>query len=165
MIIGKEKLKQTYPDFDDEQFQPNGVDLRLKAVERIINSGEEVGIINGQKQFPQTEQIKPKNGTYQLKKGETYLINLGKLHIPAGTIGLFYLRSTFMRMGCIHTSSVADMGYDGTIINQITNPITDMKIKENERTVQMVLYEAEHDTLYDGDYQHDKILKRGKMKQ
>ena len=69
-----------------------------------------------------------------------------------------------MRMGCIHTSSVADMGYNGTIINQITNPITDIKIKENERIVQMVLYEAEHDTLYDGDYQHDKILK-GKMKQ
>lgn len=162
MILGKKKLQNIYPDFDEEQFQPNGVDLRLKGVERIINNEQEVGIINGQKQFPQTEQIKPKKGTYTLKKGETYLINLGKLHIPAGTIGLFKLRSTFMRMGCIHTSSVADMGYEGTIINQITNPITDIHINENERTVQMVLYEAEHDTLYDGDYQHDKILNKGK---
>lgn len=65
-----------------------------------------------------------------------------------------------MRMGCIHTSSVGDMGFKGTIINRITNPITDIQIKQDERIVQMVLYEAEHDTLYDGDYQNDKILKK-----
>ena len=31
-ILAEKELRKIYKDFDDEQFTPNGVDLRLKAV-------------------------------------------------------------------------------------------------------------------------------------
>lgn len=144
--------------YDEEQYQPNGIDLRLESVEYFkSNGGECVGIYDNEKHLPTMDVKSSTNNTYLLARGVPYIINLGKHHIPEGFVGLFYIRSTFMRMGCILCSSVADMGYDGTLKMLFYNPLQDVMIEQNERIVQMVLYDADADKLYDGDYQNDKI--------
>lgn len=158
MILGKEKLKILYSNLDDKQFQPNGVDLRLKSVESFSSEKQFVGIVDDKKFLPKTSIVTPIKNKYLLKKQKPYIINLGEYNIPNGYIGLFYIRSSFMRMGCLLSSSVADMGYNGTLKMLYYNPINDVEIEQNERIIQMVLYEAEDSSEYNGYYQENKWL-------
>lgn len=157
MILGEQELRLKFSNCDNEQFQPNGIDLRVKSVETFENNHNEIiGIYDGEKHFPSMKTVKPTNKKYLLKKGTPYLFNLGDITIPTGTIGLFYIRSTFMRMGCQLSSSVADMDYSGSLKMMYYNPIKDVCINHNERVVQMVIYEAQNSGSYDGTYQENK---------
>ena len=161
MILGKDMLKEYYKDLDEDQYQPNGVDLKLKAVEMFDSEQGTIGIIDGEKKLPNMTELEPDDdGYYTLKKDTYYLFDLGVWEIPVHTVGLFWIRSTLMRMGANLSSSVADMGYNGTLKMAYFNPVTDVKIKQGERVVQMLLFEAQYDDVYNGDYQDDNIYKQ-----
>ena len=44
MILGKNMLKEYYQDIDEEQYQPNGIDLKLKGVEMFDSEQDTIGI-------------------------------------------------------------------------------------------------------------------------
>lgn len=158
MILGKDMLKEYYKDLDEDQYQPNGVDLKLKGVEMFDSEQGTIGIIDGEKKLPNMTELEPDDdGYYILKKDTYYLFDLGVWEIPVHTVGLFWIRSTFMRMGANLSSSVADMGYNGTLKMVYYNPVTDVKVKKGERVVQMLLFDAKYDEVYTGDYQNDQI--------
>lgn len=159
MIVGIDRLKKLFGDkYDSKQYQPNGIDLKLKGVESFSENNKVIGIINDEKFLPNMNVVVPTDKKYVFKKNTPYVINLGEHHIPNGFVGLFYIRSTFMRMGCLLSSSVADMGYSGTLKMLFYNPLQDVTVEQNERIVQMVLYDAEDNANYDGSYQENNWI-------
>ena len=66
MILGKENLKILYSNLDDKQFQPNGVDLRLKSVESFSSEKQFVGIVDDKKFLPKTSIVTPIKNKYLL---------------------------------------------------------------------------------------------------
>lgn len=61
--------------FDDEQYTPNGIDLRLKAVYLPENISRGVfGINKGEKFVPQLIEIPPLDGTYILNPKKNILL-------------------------------------------------------------------------------------------
>lgn len=157
MILGENLLKEYYKELDDDEYQPNGIDLKLKGVEMFDSEQDTIGIIDGEKKLPNMTELEPDDGYYSLKKDTYYLFDLGVWEIPENTVALFWIRSTFMRMGSWLSSSVGDAGYNGTLKMAYFNPVTDVKVKQGERVVQMVLFDAQGAGTYDGDYQHDEI--------
>lgn len=161
MILGKNMLKEYYQDIDEEQYQPNGIDLKLQSVEMFDSEQDTIGIIDGEKKLPNMTELEPDdNGYYTLKKDTYYLFDLGVWKIPENTAGLFWIRSTLMRMGANLSSSIADSGYDGTLKMAYYNPVTDVKVKKGERVVQMALFDVAGAGTYDGDYQNDEIYNK-----
>lgn len=160
MILGEKSLKEIFGNkYDNEQYQPNGIDLRVKKIKKLIPT-ENIGIINNIKKLPHTIEITPNDdGIILLKRNTMYVFDLGEHYIPENTVGTFEIRSTLMRMGAILSSSLADQGYKGSLMMNYYNPVMDINLKLNERVVQMIIHSAENGSLYNGDYQNDKFYK------
>lgn len=160
MILCDKTLKEIFGNkYDEEQYQPNGIDLRVKTIEELIPA-ENIGIIDNVKKLPHTKEITPnEDGIIVLKKNTMYVFDLGKHYIPEHTVGTFEIRSTLMRMGAILSSSLADQGYKGSLRMNYYNPIMDINLKLNERVVQMIIHTAENGSLYNGSYQNDEFYK------
>lgn len=159
-ILAKKELKKIYPDFDDEQFTENGVDLRLKKVYLPENISRGVfGITKGQKIIPQLVEIPPLDGAFILNPGRKYFINCGHIDIPKDCAQFYFLRSTLMRSGVELYSSVGDAGYSGDLIFAIkVSGVASVVIEEGERVVQAVTHKLSSATDgYQGSYQNNEI--------
>ena len=159
-VLAEKDLKKLYPDFDDEQFTPNGIDLRLNKVYLPENISRGVfGITRGEKLIPQLIEIPPLEGAYVLNPGRKYYINCGHIDIPKDCVQFYYLRSTLMRAGLELYSSVGDAGYSGDLIFAIkVDGVASVVIEQNERIVQAITHRLTSETEgYDGDYQNNNI--------
>ncbi|PSQ19844.1 deoxyuridine 5'-triphosphate nucleotidohydrolase [Halobacteriales archaeon QS_8_69_26] len=144
---------------NDEQVQPNGVDLTLEAVFEQRDSGwigrdaktvgdrqavepDEVG-----EQVPETYYLTP--GGYVVRYAET-------VSIPREHVGFLYPRSTLLRNSCMLNTAVWDAGYEGKGegLLQVHN---DVAIERGARVAQLVLAAADHQGTYAGDYQGEHI--------
>lgn len=163
MVLCKDTLKKIFGDkYNDNDYTPNGIDLRLKGVQICLdNPNLEYGFnIDGSKILPEIEDLEmDENGYYHFIPGKRYLWNLGVNEYP-NMIGTYYLRSTIMRGGGKLYSSVADLGYNGSIFVGFETS-NNIKIPFNERVVQCIYSELDDNTgeQYNGDYQKDKIYK------
>lgn len=159
-VLAEQELREIFKDMDDEQFTPNGIDLRLKGVylpeniSRCIN-----GITKGQKIIPRLIEIPPLDGAYILNPERKYYINCGHIDIPKDCVQFYYLRSTLMRAGLELYSSVGDAGYSGDLIFAVkVSGVTSIIIEQNERVVQAVTHTlTSRSQGYNGDYQNNKI--------
>ena len=159
-VLAKKDLKELYPDFDDKQFTPNGIDLRLQGVYLPENISRGVfGITQGEKLIPQLIEIPPLDGAYVLNPGRKYFINCGHIDIPKDCVQFYYLRSTLMRAGLELYSSVGDAGYSGDLIFAVkVNGVASIVIEQNERVVQAITHTLTSETQgYDGDYHNNNI--------
>ena len=159
-VLAEKDLRELYPDFDDDQFTPNGIDLRLKSVALPENISRGVfGITQGEKLIPQLIEIPPLDGAYVLNPGRKYFINCGHIDIPKDCVQFYYLRSTLMRAGLELYSSVGDAGYSGDLIFAVkVDGVASIVIEQNERIVQAVTHKLTSETQgYDGDYQNNNI--------
>ena len=159
-ILAENELKKIYKDFDDEQFTPNGIDLRLQAVYLPENISRGVfGITQGQKIIPQLIEIPPLDGAYVLNPGRKYFINCGHIDIPKDCAQFYYIRSTLMRSGLELYSSVGDAGYSGDLIFAVkVDGVASVVIEQGERIVQAITHKLTSGTDgYNGDYQHNQI--------
>lgn len=159
-VLTKKELKELYEDFDDEQFTPNGVDLRLKGVYLPENISRGVnGITQGQKMIPQLVEIPALDGAYILNPERKYFINCGHIDIPSDCVQFYYIRSTLMRAGLELYSSVGDAGYSGDLIFAVkVSGVASVVIDKNERVVQAITHRLTSETeAYNGDYQNNKI--------
>lgn len=140
---------------NDQQVQPNGVDLTVEAVYeqtttgRISRDGKTIGDraeieASGD---PPTLHLDP--GGYLLEYGET-------IRVPEQHIGFVLPRSSLLRNSCMLNTAVWDAGYEGRGegLLQVHQPI---EIEVGARVAQFVLAEADHAGTYDGSYQGERL--------
>lgn len=171
MLLSKKELKKIYKDnFDEKQYQPNGIDLCLVNVQvPVPDKYDMLGIdSDGNKMIPKLQDFPMfdvENDEWCLYPGCSYYINCGHMDIPAGFAQLYKLRSTFMRCGCTLVSSVGDSGYSGDLIFKLSVDsdieAVPVKISKGERVVQAVMFELnDAESSYDGDYQNNEIYNK-----
>ncbi|MFC7044432.1 deoxyuridine 5'-triphosphate nucleotidohydrolase [Halobacteriaceae archaeon GCM10025711] len=144
----------------DDQIQPNGVDLTLEAVYeqrepgRIARDGKEIGT----RQPRQVESVDDESepNAYYLTRGG-YVVQYGEtVHIPEGHVGFIYPRSSLMRNSCMLNTAVWDAGYEGKG-EGLLQVHHDIEIESGARIAQLVLASADHEGVYDGSYQGERI--------
>ena len=159
MIIGNENLKDLFPEFED-CIKENGIDLRIGSVEHTTNRNNKlIGCIDGEKHLPKTYEVKPVDGVYKFYPHNYYSIIMDRpIKIPDGYCQFYFIRSTFARCGLILTDAVGDNGYEGTLRIGIYNA-NNIPISAglNEAIIQAVTITNDGATVYNGDYQGDKI--------
>ena len=158
MIIGHDKLLELFPEFED-CINENGLDLKIGKVEHTVNRQGIIGCIDGEKHLPKTYEVEPMNDVYVFYPHNFYSIIIDRpIKIPDGYCQFYFIRSTFARCGLILTDAVGDNGFDGTLRLGIYNG-SNLKVTAglNEAIIQAVTITNDGATVYDGDYQGDKI--------
>lgn len=83
-------------------------------------------------------------------------INEG-VNLPANVYSVLNIRSSFSRKGVFQSSGIYDPGFHGTcgltLYNLSEEPI---EIKANERIAQMLFFDADSASVYDGHYNHNE---------
>ena len=159
MIVGHDKLLELFPDFKD-CIKENGIDLSIGKVEHTTNRNNKlIGCIDGEKHLPITYEVAPTDGVYKFYPHNYYTIVIDRpIKIPDGYCQFYFIRSTFARCGLVINDAVGDNGFEGTLRIGVYNannlPIT---AGLNEAIIQAVTIKNDGATLYDGDYQGDKI--------
>ena len=142
---------------DDEQVQPNGVDLTLGAVYeqvsggRIGRDGKTVG--DRRELDPETDDGTP---VYRLDPGG-YVVEYGeRVAIPEDHVGFLYPRSSLLRNSCTIDTAVWDAGYEGRGegLLEVHHPI---ELERDARIAQLVVAAADHVGTYDGSYQGERL--------
>jgi len=155
---------------DDEQVQPNGVDLRLGAVFEQVEPGR---IGTDGKTVGERREIEPENGgeadadgtdgeadvdeaVYRLDPGGYVVRYADTVRIPEGHVGFLYPRSSLLRNSCMLDTAVWDAGYEGQGegLLEVYHPV---ELERGARIAQLVLAEAAHADTYDGDYQLEHL--------
>ena len=144
---------------DDEQVQPNGVDLTLaEAFEqlepgRISQSGKDVG----ERRSLEVEEIgEHVPDTYYLPRGG-YVVRYGEaVAVPEDHVGFVHPRSTLLRNACMLNTAVWDPGYEG-VGEGFLQVFQDIQIEVGARIGQFVLARAGGEAAYDGDYQGENL--------
>ena len=146
-------LESAGATLEDTQRQPNGVDLTVDAVIRQTGRGR---IGRDGKRVGDRTTIEPNDGAYRLDAG-TYVVRYGEpVRIPEGCIGFVLPRSTLLRNACTLDTAVWDAGYEGVGEGRLDvgHPID---VEPGARIAQLVLARANHDGVYDGDYQSEGV--------
>ena len=171
MINGIDYLRKMYPDRDEKDYQPSGLDLRLGNV--FYLEGDECypyGLIDGEKYLPEQRKLKPtlmkvREDDYvsgwNLLPSKAYICQV-KDQIKIGDNNAqFYLpRSTLLRAGVNVYTALGDLGYNGHLSFLVINHgPTQFFIQEGERFAQLVDFEVRGGSeSYDGDYQEKEII-------
>ena len=137
---------------EDEQVQPNGVDLTAEAVLEQVEPGR-VG--TDSKTVGEREPVTPDEGVFDLAPGGYILQYAETIAVPEGHVGFLYPRSTLLLNSCMLNTAVWDAGYEGRGegLLQVHHPI---RIERGARVAQFVLAEASHEKVYDGSYQGER---------
>ncbi len=144
---------------DDEQVQPNGVDLTLAAVYeqrepgRIGRDDKEIG----DRRELETEQVADDAPeTYYLTPGGYVVQYAETVRIPEGHVGYIYPRSSLLRNSCMLNTAVWDAGYEGKG-EGLLEVHHDIELETGARIAQLVLAEADHEGTYAGSYQGENL--------
>ena len=142
---------------DDEQVQPNGVDLTAEAVfeqiepGRIGREGKRIGerreIEADDEEAVPTYRLTP--GGYVARYGET-------ISIPEGHVGFVLPRSSLMRNSAMLHTAVWDAGYTGRG-EGLLEVHHDVKLERGARIAQLVFARADHEETYEGSYQGENL--------
>ena len=149
--------------------QPNGIDLSITSVSRILEYsdcfvGDDVKTQHHLKSgkditecYHRLEQ-KDVNG-YRLKKGEVYNVETGyELHLPEDMVAFIFTRSSLNRNGILVGSGLWDSGYHGPVGATIY-PFRDLTLIPPCRVAQIAFMKAESALLYNGSY-NDAAMKK-----
>jgi deoxycytidine triphosphate deaminase len=147
---------------DDEQVQPNGVDLRLGAVfeqvepGRIGIDGKTVGERRELEPDVEDETSGEEPAVYRLDPGGYVVRYADTVRIPENHVGFLYPRSSLLRNSCMIDTAVWDAGYEGQGegLLEVYHPV---ELERGARIAQLVLAEAAHVDTYDGHYQHEHL--------
>ncbi len=137
---------------DEEQVQPNGVDLTVEAVLEQVEPGR-VGVDG--KTVGERDPVPTDGGVFWLDPGGYILQYAETISVPDEHVGFLYPRSTLLRNSCMLNTAVWDAGYEGRGegLLQVHHPI---RIERGARVAQFVLAEASNETVYDGSYQGER---------
>jgi len=146
-------------NIQDEDIQPNAVDLRLDKVYKILPNIFEIS--NDHKKHRGSEELLPdEDGYYTLLPGSYEIVMENIIHVGQGEAGWVITRSTLNRNGCFITSGLYDSGYHGIMAGVLHVTVDTARIKKGTRVGQYLSFDAESLSMYDGDYgvgkEHDK---------
>ena len=164
MIVGEKRLREMYPDLDEDQYQPAGIDLKLGNIKTLDNVNDVYALVKGTKQLPEQVDLDEsvvKNGGSHLETGfmlephHSYIaVVKDKIRIPLNIVQTYYPRSSLLRAKVDLRTAVGDPGFHGhlafLIINHNDKPFF---ITKGERFAQAISYEVDGVIEgYDGDY-------------
>ena len=168
MINGIDYLKKMYPDCNNKDYQPSGLDLRLGKVFYLDGERDKTyGLIDGQKYLPEHKELKPillqhRENDYvagwKLIPNQPYICQVENQIQIGNHNAQFYLpRSTLLRAGVNVYTALGDLGYRGRlsflVINHGPRPFF---IQTGERFAQLVDFEVRGGSKsYNGDYQEE----------
>ena len=150
--------KSSLSKFDDDQVQPNAIDLR---VDKIFQTYGQVFVISEEEKcHRESKEIIPTDGWWRLDVGSYEIIMDGIISVGAAEAGWVITRSSLNRNGCFLTSGLYDSGYEGVMAGVLHINNGALRIKRGTRVGQFLLFKAEALNQYDGDYgvgkQHDQ---------
>ena len=170
MINGIDYLKKMYPDRDEKDYQPSGLDLRLGNVYYLDATEEKkYGLINGEKILPEHKPLKPRLlqvasddyvAGWDLEPNIPYICEVTpRIKIGENNAQFYLPRSTLLRAGVNVYTALGDLGYNGhlsfLVINHGFRPFF---IQVKERFAQLVDFEVKGGSeSYDGDYQEEEL--------
>lgn len=174
MINGIDYLKKMYPNRDEKDYQPSGMDLRLGRVYYIDDNKNLVyGLYGGEKSIPahveaRMSQIKLYSSSkeeeywgWTLEPNKPYICEVQEQIKIGDNNAQFYLpRSTLLRAGVNVYTALGDLGYNGHLSFLVINHgKRDFFIEKGERFAQLVDFEVRGGSeSYDGDYQEKEII-------
>lgn len=166
MINGEEYLRQKYPDLDENQYQPSGIDLKLGELKEFNNTQNYYGIYDGIKDLPEQkncETVKIENVNtdgevtgYFLEPNIPYIaVTEEKINISLTSGQLYLPRSSLLRAGVDVRTAYGDNGFNGhlsfLIINHNDTPFF---LEKGERFAQLIdIQITDTKKGYNGDYQ------------
>jgi dUTP pyrophosphatase len=142
---------------DDDQVQPNGVDLTLGAVYEQVEPGH---IGRSGKTVGDRRAVDPDAAadvpTYRLDPGGYLAEYAERVRIPEGHVGFVLPRSSLMRNSAMLHTAVWDAGYEGRG-EGLLEVHHELAIERGARFAQFVLAAADHEGTYGGDYQGERL--------
>lgn len=168
MINGEKILRQRYPNLDDKQYQPAGIDLKLGKIETFdIGDNKFYGVIDGLKVIPDRSELVMNalsvNGeiksVYSLRPNVPYIATVqNSVKIDKNSAQFYVPRSTLLRCGVNVMTALGDSGYNGHLSFLIMNYLpVDFVITKGERFAQLVDIRVDGAVNeYDGDYQESE---------
>ena len=167
MINGIDYLKKMYPNRDEKDYQPSGLDLRAGRVFEIDYSVP-AGLFNGQKKVPRHIELVPQKvfeydaeECWVLEPHIPYIVEVDKQIQIGEKNAQFYLpRSTLLRSGVTVSTALGDLGYNGHLSFLVINHRHNVFIlQKGERFAQLVDFEVKGGSeLYNGDYQEKVVI-------
>ena len=171
MINGEEKLREMYPDLEEDQYQPAGIDLTLGELKKIVEpkrnqfgrATEYYGLFKEEKRLPSlkdAKSIKMRFGdelreTFYLEpKGRYIAITAEKIEIDDASAQLYRPRSSLLRAGVSVHTAVGDPAFNGhlsyLVVNHNEFPFL---LEKGVRFVQLIDFQCDGVIkAYDGDY-------------
>lgn len=151
--------KSSLTSVQDDDVQPNAVDLRIGKVFRLSHST--FIIDESRKQHRGSYEIKPdEHGYFNLAEGHYEVVMENMITVGEGEAGWVITRSTLNRNGLFLTSGLYDSGYDGVMAGMLHVTTGPARIAKGTRIGQYLSFNAESLHMYDGDYgtakEHDK---------
>ncbi|MFB6070377.1 MAG: deoxyuridine 5'-triphosphate nucleotidohydrolase [Halanaeroarchaeum sp.] len=145
-------------DVDEEQVQPNGVDLTLEWILEQREPGYVAtdGVAIGERQSVSPDERGDDRETYYLRPGGYILQYAETVVIPEGHVGFVLPRSSLMRNSAMLNTAVWDAGYRGRG-EGLLQVHHDVELERGARVAQLVLAAADHEKRYDGNYQGERI--------
>jgi dUTP pyrophosphatase len=142
------------------QLQPNSVELTLRGIEALKNSGA-VDFDNSQRQVPQSENIGFDSEDWALLAPGTYKVTFNEIvNIPLDLAAIARPRSSLLRCGVTVESAVWDSGYRGRSESMLVvhNP-HGFRVKRNARLLQLVFFNLRREVSqgYNGRYQNENV--------
>lgn len=117
VVISIEDIKKYITSeigIDKNQYQINGIDLRVDKIYEIISFGS---LFIKETKLPTYKEIKLENingkFVYFLDKGHYILEFFEVIEIPKDAIGICFPRSSLLRIGCDIRTALWDSGYKG----------------------------------------------------
>jgi deoxycytidine triphosphate deaminase len=154
-LIEQKKLVE---NVDENNIQPSGVDLRVKAVYRLKNGGY-LGVKD--RRTPDIEVVDKEVGRkVVLNPNEFVLVEtMEKVNMPNDISAIVLPRSSLFRCGASLHTAVVDPGYIGTLTFGMKNLSQfPFEIEIGSKIGQIVFEEVKGNTkLYNGKYQGGKV--------
>ena len=162
--LGNDTTTSKLDKYDQDQLQPNAIDLRVKEILRFTES---IFILSEKDKTHRKSSPVSLNqsGFWALTPGSYEVIFEGKIKIGLGEAGFVITRSTLNRNGCFLTSGLYDSGYEGIMAGALHINGGNALIKPGSRLGQFLLFKAQELHSYSGNYglhsDHDKAKYKG----
>jgi len=150
----------------DGQVQQNGIDIRIDRMYRVRGSAY-LGI--AKKLMPNFDEVHPRKNAetgewvFDLSPEQSYVFDAVEVvDMPENLMALIVTRSTLNRCGIRVTSGVWDSGFRGTLGGFINTGSIPAFIERGSRIAQVVFYNADSASMYNGQYQDGNSQSVGK---
>lgn len=153
MIWSGKELVKWVSKVNDNQVQPNGIDL---TVDEIFTFMEPGSLMRKERRVPRYKELE---GEHWFLRPGAYVIRYGEyLRIPINAVGIVFPRSSLLRMGATIYSALWDSGYEGRGIGllEVFNP-RGIELERGARVAQIIFISARSSGKYEGVWKGEGV--------